>query len=392
MKIAFIGQKGIPAHQGGIEKHVEELSLRLAKAGFDITVYSRPAYTKNHQTKYQGVKIVNLPSIKTKHLDAITHTFISSLHSLFQDYDVIHYHGVGPALLSFIPRVFKPRAKVIVTFHCIDRQHQKWGAFARLMLGLGEWAACRFPHETIVVSQTLKKYCRYRFDKETSYIPNGVDIKNIKIQEYKNIKNQTLKKYNLTKNNYFLVVSRLIQHKGIHTLIKAYQKISARGGSACGGKKLVIVGDGANTNNYVSRLKELAAGNPDIIFTGQKSGLDLETLFKNAYLFIQPSEAEGLSIALLEAMSFGAPVLISNIEENQEATDGLALEFKNKNVNDLARQLNFAVKHPNQLKKQAALAKRHTGKNHNWDDIVKQTVEIYRQELIGKKELKYSEV
>mgnify|MGYP000092701035 FL=1 len=172
MKIAFIGQKGIPTQQGGIEKHVEKLSVKLANLGFEVTVYSRPYYTKDDRKtyEYQGVKIINLPSIKTKNLDAISHTFLATFHALFQDYDIIHYHGVGPSLMSFIPRIFKPKTKIIATFHCIDRQHQKWGTFAKLMLSFGEWAACHFPHETIAISQILKKYCYYRFDLSLIHI------------------------------------------------------------------------------------------------------------------------------------------------------------------------------------------------------------------------------
>ena len=380
MKIALIGQKGIPTKQGGIEKHVEELSTRLAQADFDVTVYSRPYYTGQKQKTYfyKKVRIINLPSLKTKHLDAISHTFLASVHALFQNYDIIHYHGVGPSLLSFIPRIFNPHAKVIVTFHCIDRQHQKWGGLAKIMLGLGEWTACRFPHETIVVSQTLQKYCRYRFDRETTYLPNGVQT-NAGRQGSK-----ILSQLNLEKNNYFLIVSRLIQHKGIHTLIKAYQQTAQ---DVRKNKKLVIVGDGSNTNNYVSYLKELAKNDPNIIFVGQKNGLELETLFKNAYLFIQPSEAEGLSIALLEAMSYGVPVLISDIEENQEAMENKGLEFKNKNVNDLAKQLKFAVNHPNFIKDKAKAAKRHVDKNYDWEDIAKQTALLYEQTASGEKQL-----
>ncbi|MFA5029260.1 MAG: glycosyltransferase family 4 protein [Patescibacteria group bacterium] len=376
MKIALIGQKGIPTKQGGIEKHVEELSTRLARAGFDVTVYSRAYYTGNYKNSYtyQGVKIINLPSIKTKNLDAITHTLFASIDSLFKDYDIIHYHGVGPSLLSWIPRLFKPKAKVIATFHCIDRYHQKWGGFARFMLGLGEWAACRFPHQTITVSETLKKYCKYRFDRETSYIPNGVQL-----IENKN-SNDILKKYNLEKNGYLIAVSRLIQHKGIHTLIKAYQQLKTE-------KKLVLVGTGANTDNYVNYLKNLSANNDKIIFTGQKSGGDLETLFKNSYLFIQPSEAEGLSIALLEAMAYNIPVLISDIEENREAVKGFALEFKNKDIEDLARKLNFACDNPKIIKDKAQLAKTRVDKEYGWDNIVKQTISLYQEIMPEKRRL-----
>jgi len=394
MKIAFIGQKGIPTKQGGIEKHVEELSIRLAKAGFDVTVYSRPHYTgiakaqKHESTKarkhkstnfnkyqYKGVKVINLPSVNSKHLDAITHTFAATTHALFQDYDVIHYHGVGPSLLSFIPRIFKPRAKVMGTFHCIDRQHQKWGGFAKLMLGLGESAACRFPHETIAVSRALQKYCQYRFDRETAYIPNGVRTNDKKISA------RILKQYGLEKDNYIFAASRLVQHKGIHTLIAAYNRLGRTG------KKLVIAGAGANTSEYVARVKELAQGNQNIIFTGQKSGADLEALFKNAYLFVQPSEAEGLSIALLEAMSYGVPVLVSNIEENLEPLNGLGWEFKNKDINDLAKKLKFVLKHGDWIKAIAKKAKRHVDKNYNWDDIASQTVSLYRKPLPAKGKL-----
>lgn len=372
MKIALIGQKGIPTQQGGIEKHVEELSTRLAKAGLDITVYSRPYYTGNKEKKYfyKGVRVINLPSIKTKNFDAITHTFISSVHAIFQGYDIIHYHGVGPSLLSFIPRIFSPRSKVIVTFHCTDRQHQKWGLIARLMLTVGEWTSCKFPHETITVSQTLKKYCLYHFKRVTNYIPNGVHTA-------KAPKSDILTKYGLKEGNYFVLISRLIQHKGVHTLIKAYKQIETS-------KKLVIVGDGSNTDGYVRYLKEISRDNDNIIFTGKQTGHDLNTLFTNAFMFVQPSEAEGLSIALLEAMSYGIPVLTSDIEENQEVADGYGLEFKNKSSADLARQLNFAIKHPRMIKERALEAKKRIDKEYNWQDITRQTIALYKRTLSGK--------
>ena len=368
MRIAFIGQKGIPAKQGGIEKHVEELSTRLAASGLDITVYSRSHYTGTSGKKYQnrGVNIINLPSFNTKNFDAITHTFISSLHAIFGRYDIIHYHGVGPSLMSWIPRILSPRSKVIVTFHCIDRNHQKWSSFAKLMLTAGEWTSCRFPHETIVVSKALQKYCQDKFNCPATYIPNGVSFNDFATEE------KFLAQYNLTRGNYLIAVSRLIRHKGIHTLIEAYQKINTD-------KPLVIVGDGANTDDYVNYLKTLATDNKKIIFTGQKSGTELLTLFKNAYLFIQPSEAEGLSIALLEAMGYGVPVLVSDIEENLEAVGDWGLNFQNKNQLDLAKQLDYAVSNYPLIQKKAEVAKRHVNREYNWQDIVGKTIALYQE-------------
>lgn len=378
MKIAYIGQKGIPTKQGGIEKHVEELSQKMAGLGFAVTVYSRPSYTgdKRRSYRYNGVNIVNLPSLKTKNLDAISHTFIATLHALTQDFDIIHYHGVGPSLLSFIPRIFKPQVKVVATFHCIDSQHQKWSRFAKLMLKLGEYAACKFPHETITISKSLNKYCQYKYKTSANYIPNGVAISTTE-----NL--SALTELNLQKKNYLVVVSRLIRHKGIHTLIKAYNGLSTD-------KPLIIVGDGASTDDYVKEIKLLAKDNPKIIFVGQKSGLDLTALFKNAYLFIQPSEAEGLSIALLEAMAYGVPAIISNIEENQEAAENLALEFVNKSPEDLKRKLKYALENEDMILALARRAQERVKKEYDWNSISRSTAHLYL-ELVAERKLVFKE-
>src|SRR3989344_1943196 len=375
MKIAFIGQKGLPAKQGGIERHVEELSTRLAEAGLDVFVYSRPHYTGQKNKTYKGVKLINLPSLNTKHLDAISHTLIATWHALFCNYDVIHYHGVGPALLSWLPRILKPRTKVVATFRCWDRKHQKWNRLAKLMLALGERATCRCPHQTITVSKTLQKYCDYRFDKPTIYIPNGVSLS----EQAAN--NDILKEYNLSPGDYIFTASRLVRHKGLHTLIEAYQKIKTD-------KKLVIAGAGANTYDYVKDLRQLAADNENIIFAGEQTNGNLRALFENAYLFVQPSETEGLSIALLEAMAYGFPVITSDIEENLEATNGLTRQFANKNSADLARQLELALGNPSEIKNEAFLAKQIIGREYNWDNITIQTIGLYKEpvqsELLAK--------
>lgn len=372
MKIAFIGQKGIPAKQGGIEKHVQELSTRLSKAGLDVFVYARPHYTKNHRTKFKGVSIINLPSLNTKNLDAITHTFLASIHAIFQNYDVIHYHGVGPSLLSWIPRIFNPGAKVIVTLHCLDRQHQKWSLFARFMLALGEWTSCHFPHQTITVSKTLKYYCQTEYHTEAVYIPNGFSSK------INSGRSKILKKYGLEKNNYFLAVSRLVQHKGIHTLIEAYKKLDTD-------KKLVIAGTESNSTKYTNRLTSLAKKNKNIIFVGEQTGINLQTLYRNAYLFVQPSESEGLSISLLEAISYELPIIISNIDENIEIIGDMGLQFENKNSTSLKTQMEYALTHIAEINQSASLAKKEITRKYNWPQIVKQTINLYHLTVSPKK-------
>src|SRR3989339_472117 len=240
MKIAMIGQKGYPAQSGGIEKHVQELSKHLADQDHEILVFCRAWYGPKIPTQ-NGITQIFIPTIHTKHLDAIIHTFFAVLIASYKKVDVYHIHGVGPALLAWLPKLLRPSAKVIVTFHCIDRLHQKWGLFARLMLKLGEMAACRLPDKTIVVSKTLLEYTCEIYNADPIYIPNGVNVP-------------------------------AVEHKGQKTLIKAWKMARAQKPELLKGFKLVIVGGGSFTNDYVKELEKLSGGDDSIVLTGEQTG------------------------------------------------------------------------------------------------------------------------
>ncbi|MBI5071307.1 glycosyltransferase family 4 protein [Candidatus Falkowbacteria bacterium] len=378
MRIAMLGQKGIPfIRDGGVERHVEELSVRLAANGHEVSAYVRPRFIINGQKNYKGVRLISLPSIATKNLDTITHTFLATINVLFKKVDVIHYHGIGPSTLAWIPRIFKPRAKVVVTFHSIDRFHKKWGRFARIYLGWGEWTAVHFAHKTIAVSQSIQKYCREKFKKEVVYIPNGVAVEKVGGTDQ-------IEKLGLKKDSYILTVARLIKHKGIHYLIQAYRKMENTFGEDPknwpGGKikKLVIVGAPSFTDDYYAYLNKLAEQSPNIIFTGFQVGEPLKQLFANAYLYVHPSEAEGLSITILEAMSYGTCVLISNIPENMETIDHSGFSFETKNINDLYDKLVYLMAVPEIVAGRGERGKKFIKENFNWEMIVFETEKVYK--------------
>ncbi len=379
MRIAMIGQKGIPfIRDGGVERHVEELSVRLAARGHEVYAYVRPRFIVNGQKVYKGVRLISLPSIPTKNLDTITHTFLSTINVLFKKVDVIHYHGVGPSTLAWIPRIFKPRARVIVTFHSIDRFHKKWGWFARVYLGWGEWTAVHFPHKTIAVSEVIKKYCKKKFKKDVAYIPNGVVVEKISGTD-------KIKLFGLKKDGYILTVARLIKHKGIHYLIKAYRELERTFGDDPkdwpGGKikKLVIVGAPSFSDDYFAYLNQIAEQSPNIIFAGFQTGEPLQQLFANAYLYVHPSEAEGLSITILEAMSYGTCVLISDIPENMETIDHSGFSFAAKNEKDLFDKLVYLLNFPEGVKRRGERGQEFIKKNFNWDDVVGKTETLYEK-------------
>ena len=371
MKIAMIGQKGIPAIYGGIERHVEELSLELTRQGHDVVVYARKWFTHENIKNYQGIRIVHTPTLHTKHLDAIFHTFTATVHALlFQKPDIIHFHGVGPALLSWIPRIFSPKTKVIVTMHCLDRYHQKWGYFARLMLRKGEWTGGTFGHKAIAVSKTIQNYFLNEYQKQTVYIPNGV-------RTAKPQNNSLLDQWNLQPEKYILMVSRLVKHKGAHYLLEAWQIARQQNSDILKDYKLVIVGDGVFTDGYVSGLRHIARGDNSIIFTGWQKGQELEELYANALLLVHPSENEGLPITVLQAMAHAKSVLVSDISEHKEVIRDKYFWFDNTNVYSLAEKIAELVDNPDTLKEKGKTNQLLVQTNYNWEEIAKQTILLY---------------
>lgn len=373
----------MPAIYGGVERHVEELAARLVQLGHNVTVYSRKWYTKGADGMIKGIRIKHLPSINTKHFDTITHSLLATIHAIFSNADVIHYHGVGPSLISWIPRIFSPQIKIITTFHSMDRKHEKWGWFARLMLKLGEWTTCRFAHTTVAVSQTIKQYCRDVYDREAIFIPNGVPAYT------KKIKNNFLAEWNLQPKKYIIMLSRLIPHKGAHYLITAWQKLRDEGTVGTGlnlsvhnlsiQKKLVIIGDGCRTEKYVASLKKLASNDASIIFTGFQTGEKLAQLLSNALLMVHPSDNEGTPINVLEAMSYGLPVLLSDIPEHLELITDKNYLFAHGNSNDLAKKLqNLLNKSEDELQQQGKKNIALVATEYNWDKIAKQIEYLYQ--------------
>lgn len=362
----MIGQKGIPAQSGGVENHVEQLSKHLADKGHEITVYSRDWYCGDKANDTEGIRRVFTPTIATKHLDAITHTLSSSLHALTQDYDVIHFHSVGPALFSWVAVLFSS-ARVISTFHCIDRKHGKWGRFAQFALYLGEWASCTFPDETIAVSKQIQQYCKEKHNSELHYIPNGVEL-----FERTN-KTDKLDQWGLEENNYLLIVSRLISHKGIHYAIKAWKKIKEID------YKLVIVGEGFHSDEYTKRIKQMSKTEDNIVLTGLQTEETLKQLFSHAKLMLSPSDHEGLPIAMLEGMSYQLPIIASNISEHKELIDSQKYLFQQGNYSDLADKITKVLNLPEEkLAKQAEENRQKIKDNFTWDQISKQIEQVYQ--------------
>lgn len=374
MHIAMIGQKGLPAQFGGVETHVEALATRLVRLGHTVTVYGRSWYVPRGTTRMNGIEIIRTPSVRTKWFDTITATFFAVLHAVvIKRPDVYHFHGVGPALLSWVPRIIAPRATVVTTFHSIDRLHEKWGRFARFMLALGERAAVTFADETIVVSKGLSRYVAKEFGKRVAYIPNGITPVRTSVDPL------LLSPFGLQPFGYIAMVSRLVPHKGAHTLIAAWQRARVLDADRMKHLKLAIVGGSAFTDAYVRKLQMMTSHDDSIVMTGYQRGETLDALFAGAQFMVHPSTQEGLPIAVLEEMSYGKAVIAADVPETMEVAAEYGVPFPVGDVEALAEAILDLAGDPMQTAAIGHAARTFVEEEYHWDDIAQSTVDVYRR-------------
>lgn len=371
----MIGQKQYSPQSGGIENHVCRVASQLAQKGHQLLVYSRNGHKSRKQPLSENIKIKPLPFINTKHLATPSLVFIATLNALTQKADIIHYHGIGPAFFAWIPRLLKPSSKIIVTVHCRDYYHQKWGIFARTFLKLGETIGVISAHKVTTVSPFLKKYLEKKYHCLVTYIPNGAQIP-------EKIDSDILNQWSIKPKQYILTVNRLIRHKNIHVLIKAFKKLKYLD------KKLVIVGGACFTKGYQNYLKKLAQDDDRITFAGTQNKKNLTALYQNCWLFVQPSREEGLSTSLLEALACGSLVLASDITANRFLVEKTGFSFKAGDKQDLVRQIKkIALLSPAKAKSKKEKAQALVAEKFDWGIIAKKTVKLY-QAALSKKQTK----
>jgi glycosyltransferase involved in cell wall biosynthesis len=382
----MLGLKGIPATFGGVERHVEELSARLAGRGHEVTVYCRRNYTPtgpfDHAqgrfeqrrmggSLHRGVRLRILPSLSTKHLDAISHTALAVADIAAQPFDVVHFHSAGPALLSFVPRIVSRRpCAVVATVHAMDWRRRKWGPFARWCLRRGAWAAVTFPHRTIVVSRQMEEYFTRR-GKRVVHIPNGVEAPcRAPLDE--------LRRLGIEKDQYVLWMGRFVPEKRVEDLIAAFRQLS-------GATRLLLAGEVSESDPYFQSLRSAVAGDPRIIFSGGLYGRAKAEALSNAALIALTSDLEGFPIALLEGMRYGRPVLASDIPENLEAVwpQVNGFTFRTGDPASLQERMAWVLSHP----AEAAAAGRRAeqdSQRYDWDVIAGQVESVYRAALERK--------
>ena len=357
MKVFVTGTRGIPGILGGVESHCEELWPRMAEKGIDVTVVRRKSYTRDGLKEWKGVKMLDIPAPRKKAFEAIIHTFRAVNAAKKAGADVVHINAVGPALV--VPYAKSMGLKVVFTHHGPDYDRDKWGKVAKAMLRLGERWGCKYSDRVIVISSVIQDIVKDRYGRSEGVylIPNGApEPEFCSSPDY-------FAELGIEPGKYVLGMSRFVPEKRLHELVAAFSK-----SSLSSEYKLVLAGDADFEDDYARELKR-EARESGAVLTGFIKGARLHSILSNAALYVLPSSHEGLPIALLEAMTYGLPVIVSDIPANLEVGLDADCYFPLGDVDALAERIGSRVS----LGRQA-----YDTSKYDWNHIAEQTAELYR--------------
>lgn len=367
--IAHFGNKNILDRSGGVEVVVAELARRQSALGHDVTVYNRSGHHISGSEfdvprikEWNGVHMKYVPTIPRTGLAAVSSSFFAAIFCAFGKYDVVHIHAEGPAAFCWLPKLFGKR--VVAQNHGLDHQRVRWKKLGSGFIKFGEKMSVKFSDELIVLSPEIKKYFRDTYNKETRLIPNGVNKPTIRKPQL------ITEKYGLKGQDYILYLSRITAEKRADLLINAFKQLKTD-------KKLVIAGGESGSGNYFTEIKELAKEDTRIIFTGFVNSQLLEELYSNTYLYVLPSDIEGMPLCLLEAMSYGNCCLTSDIPECTNVLSDYGKTFRQGSLTSLINEMQRLLEDSDEVGHMQNIAADYVITKYNWDNAVEQILALY---------------
>lgn len=368
-KVMVLGLRGFPGVQGGVETHAEQLYPLLVQLGCRVEVIARSPYVPRDQRSWQGIVFHRLWAPRLTGVEAFVHSLLGVLYAAVRRPDILHIHAIGPAIMTPLARLLGLR--VVVTHHGPDYDREKWGRFARGLLRLGEKWGMRYAHQRIVISDVIRRLVQEKCGLDSVVIPNGVSLPEIPTTV------DFLERFSLTPRRYVLLVGRFVPEKRHLNLIEAFRH------AGLPDWKLALVGGVDRRDRYCREVLSRAAKTPGVVITDFQSGRALQELYAHAGIFVLPSSHEGLPIALLEALSYGLPVLASDIPANKEiglsAKSYFPLDDIPALTTALYRLAAFQDCQEKRLERQLWVKNR-----YNWPQVATDTLEVYKKQLLSK--------
>ena len=370
MRIAMIGQKRTGSREGGVEVVVTELAARMAALGHEVTCYDRsgtdvngnPAPTEPYE--FEGVSVVPVKTVDAKGLAALTSAYAATRAALKDRPDVIHYHAEGPC--NALPLAARAGVRTVATIHGLDWQRAKWGGIASRVIRRGERKAAQKAGALIVLSKAVQGYFRDEYGRGAEFVPNGVDLPEPAPAGL------ITDRWGLTEGSYVLYLGRIVPEKRTELLIEAFRGLDTD-------KQLVIAGGASDTSGFYGEVRALAECDPRVVMAGFVEGNLLAELYSNAYLYVLPSDVEGMPMSLLEAMSYGRCCVTSDVPECADVIAGAGATFPRGDAMALRQVLTALVADPARAAALGEAARRRVETEYDWDSAVQKTLEVYEE-------------
>ncbi len=376
MNIALVGSRGIPARYSGFETFYEQLAIRLVQRGHRVTVYNRSHFIKDIRGEYQGVRLVSLPSIRTKHLDTISHTLLSSVHSLTQRFDVVYYCIVGNSPLVWIPRLAS--ARTLLNVDGEDWAREKWGRFAGWYQRQCERVARHTADILIADARGVERRYRQVHDVDTVFVPYGANVQSTD-------EDDVLERWSLRSRRYLLYVGRFVPENAIDVLLESFSRLDTD-------MKLVIIGDASYADAYKQQLFDRGSRDSRVVFTGYAFGREYQQLSSHAYVYVQPSAVNGTRPALLDQLGFGNCVVVRNSVVNMEVVEDCGASFDGDNpIESLRAVLARLLDDPVTVDAYRARACSRIDRYYNWDWITGFYEDLFGRLVRGESTISYDD-
>lgn len=351
LRIALLGSRGVPARYGGYETFMEELGQRLVRRGHQVTVYCRSHYTTPAEREHLGMRLVVLPTIRTKHLDTPVHSLLSVLHGSTRTYDAALMVNAANAL--FVPLLRVSGTPTALHVDGLEQDRSKWGIFGRAVYRLSERLATWVPTRLVTDAATIERHFVERHGASSTMIPYGGDLPRTDSRA-------TMERLGLSPGSYYLYVSRFEPENNPHRVVEAFRA------SACA-RRLVMLGDAPYSDAFIRRLRDM--GDDRILFPGAIYGTGYRELQQHAYAFIQATEVGGTHPALVEAMSFGNCILLNDVPENREVAADAAIYFRAAEPATLTKLLDAVEDDESRVAHVAELAQERAQAHYTWDAV-----------------------
>lgn len=363
---AFGGFRSLPPKEGGggADKLALELYPRIVKKGYEVIAYGRIYPGEGNVPKfseYEGVKIISFRTINKPGFDTLVHSFKATADIILRNRaDIIHLQSGANSIWALFLRLFGK--KVYVSQFAMDWKRPIWPWYAKLFYHFSNYLTAYIPTKVIFDNIYTKEYFEKKFHRHYNFVPYGSEVK------INSRQSSIFENIGVLPGEYFLFVGRFIPDKGVHLLVKAFQKVKTD-------KKLVLIGGSPSPNDFEKEI--LSTNDKRIIFPGYIYGDDTNILIKNAFVYIQPSLIEGLSPVILTVMGLGTPLVCSDIVENKFITENNATHFKSGNIEDLSEKIVYTLNNPGEIKQLAEAGQKDILSRFNWDTITDQYITIF---------------